>query len=210
MSENQNTRRTSKVQRVINEYELDTLGDTLEAYWIGDGEDQYSLRQLADMFNQEVLRSALTNVGVSTLDGEVENTYRLLTSDEVSSGIRTETENSLEREGLDITKLKRDFVSHQAIHTYLTKYRSVDYPSEEEATTRLEKDTETIQRLRSRTTAVTETTLENLKKSDELTLGDFELFVDMRVSCNTCGRSYSVDDLLQNGGCDCQTENPST
>ncbi|EFW90078.1 hypothetical protein ZOD2009_20832 [Haladaptatus paucihalophilus DX253] len=207
MSENQTTRRTSKVQRVIDEYGLDTMGDRLEAYWIGDGNDQYSLRELADLFNREVLRAALTDAGISTLDGEVKNTYRLLTSDEISSGVRTETENSLERDGLDVTKLKQDFVSHQAIHTYLTKYRSVDYPAEDSGKTRLEKDTETIQRLRSRTSAVSETTLENLAKSGELTLGDFELFVDLRVVCNTCGRSYSVDELLQDGGCDCPPDN---
>ncbi len=205
MSTDSNTKISSKVQRVIDDYGLEGLGDTLISYWIGETDQQYSLRQLADVFNQEVLRAALADSGVSTLDGEVENTYRLLTSDDVSSGVRTETKNSLERDGLDVERLKRDFVSHQAVHTYLTKYRGVDYPSQDDDSLRLEKGAETIQRLRSRTAAVTESTLENLRNADQITLGDFELFADLRVVCNTCGKSLSVDELLQEGGCDCSS-----
>ncbi|WP_458190427.1 rod-determining factor RdfA [Haladaptatus sp. NG-WS-4] len=206
MSENQSTGKTSKVQRVINEYGLTGMGDTLETYWTGAADEQYSLRQLADVFNQEVLRAALDDAGVSTLDGEVENTYRLLTSDDVSKGVQTETENALERDGLTVEQLKQDFVSHQAIHTFLTKYRKAEYPSQDKEGKRLEKGFETIQRLRSRTVAVTETTLEDLEKAGEMTLGDFELIVDLRVVCNTCGNSYSVDELFQEGGCDCPPE----
>ncbi|WP_227356409.1 rod-determining factor RdfA [Haladaptatus salinisoli] len=207
MSDNRSSRKTSKVQRVIDEYGLAGLGDRLEAHWLGDDDEQYSLRQLADLFNQEVLRAALTNAGVSTLDGEIENTHRLLTSDDVSSGVRTETENALKRDGIDIERLKQDFVSHQAVHTYLTKYRSVSYQSQaDEPAAQLEKGASTIQRLRNRTAAVTETTLDNLRNTDRITLGDFELFVDLRVVCNTCGQSYAVDELLREGGCDCAAE----
>ncbi|WP_458210557.1 rod-determining factor RdfA [Haladaptatus sp. NG-SE-30] len=197
----------SKVQRVIDDYGLGDFGDTLEKYWLGDADTQYSLRELADLLNQEVLRAALTDAGVSTLDGEVENIYRLLTSDEVSSGVRTETESALTRDGLNVKQLKQDFVSHQAIHTYLTKYRSVDYPSQDdEESSRLEKGTERIQRLRNRTTVVTKKTLEDLRGADQISLGDFELFVDLRVVCNTCGKSLTADELLQEGGCDCPTD----
>ncbi|WP_327053869.1 rod-determining factor RdfA [Halomicrococcus gelatinilyticus] len=193
----------SKVQRVIDEYELTGMGEQLEAYWTGDGEVEYSLRELADVFNRAVLRAALDRAGASPLEGEVENTYRLLTDDSVSSGVRTETRNALARDGVAVEELEDDFVTHQAVHTYLTKHRGVEYESGGDETDQVEKGAETIQRLRSRTSAVAETTLENLESTDRIALGDFDVFVDVRVLCDTCGRSYTVDDLLEDGGCAC-------
>ena len=201
MTERSGTR--SKVQRVIDEYELAGMGEQLESYWTGDDEDQYSLRELADVFNRAVLRAALDQAGASPLEGEVENTYRLLTDDSVSSGVRTETKNALARDGVDVDELEDDFVTHQAIHTYLTKHRGVNYESSADETDQVEKGAETIQRLRTRTSAVTETTLENLASTDRITLGDFDVLVDVRVLCDTCGRSYTADELLENGGCAC-------
>ncbi|WP_458191066.1 rod-determining factor RdfA [Haladaptatus sp. NG-WS-4] len=99
------------VQRVIDECELTDFCDTLESYWTGESGEPYSLRELAELLNQKMLRAALTDAGVSTLDGEVENTYRLLTSDNVSSGVQTETENALTRDGLDVRQLKRAMLS---------------------------------------------------------------------------------------------------
>ncbi|RBI59235.1 hypothetical protein DMJ13_24030 [halophilic archaeon] len=201
MGENSGTR--SKVQRVIDEYELAGMGEQLEAYWTGDDEEEYSLRELADVFNRAVLRAALDRAGASPLEGEVENTYRLLTDDSVSSGVRTETRNALARDGVAVEELEDDFVTHQAIHTYLTKHRGVSYESSADETDQVEKGAETVQRLRTRTAAVTETTLENLETTDRITLGDFDVIVDVRVLCDTCGRSYTVDELLEDGGCAC-------
>ncbi|SIR64560.1 hypothetical protein SAMN05421858_3093 [Haladaptatus litoreus] len=195
----------SKVERVISDYQLDDMGETLETYWTGEADEQYSLRELADFFNRAVLRTALEQANASLLSGEVENTYRLLTDTTVSSGIRAETENSLAREGIDVERLKRDFVSHQAIHTYLTKYRDVSHESEtDDAETHREKATDTIRRLQNRTVAVTETTLENLRNTERIALSDFDVLSDVRVVCNSCGRSYPVDDLLEAGGCECE------
>lgn len=206
MSDRDNRRKTSKVRRVMEEYGLTDMGDTLEARWVDDADGRYSLRELADFFNQEVLRAVLRRNGVSKLEGEVENTYRLLTDGSVSSGVRTQTENSLARNGVDVERLRKDFVSHQAIHTYLTKYRGVTHESTDDSRTQIEKSVDTVRRLRNRTTAVTETTLGNLRDTDRITLGEFDVLVDLRVVCNSCGRSYPVDELLAEGGCDCDAE----
>lgn len=202
-----NSATQSKVQRVIDEYELNGMGDRLEADWTGENGTQHSLRDLADVFNRAVLRAALEQAGVASLDGEIENTYRLLTDDSVSRGVRIETKNSLEREGISIEELEKDFVTHQAIHTYLTKHRGVEYKSSESETDQVKKSGDTIQRLRTKTSAVTETTLTNLVNTERLTLGDFDVFVDIRVLCDTCGQSYTVEDLLENGGCECESSN---
>ncbi|MFC6964614.1 rod-determining factor RdfA [Halocatena marina] len=193
----------TKVQRIISKYELTGMGNQLEAYWVGDDDDQYSLRELADLFNRTVLSSALDQANASPLNGEVENIYRLLTDEAVSSGVQTETKNALARDGIDVEELKKDFVTHQTIHTYLTKHRDVNYESNVDRADPIEKGAEIIQRMGSRTSAVTDTTLKNLDNTGRITLGDFDVLVDVRVLCNTCGESYTVEELLDGGGCNC-------
>ncbi|WP_435157571.1 rod-determining factor RdfA [Haladaptatus sp. DFWS20] len=204
MSQDNSRKKTSKVDRVIRKYELGDMGETLEDYWTGEAEEQHSLRDLADFFNQAVLEAELDRINTTPLEGEVENIYRLLSDETVSSGIRTEAENSLARDGIDVEQLKKDFVSHQAVYTYLTKYREVSHESKMDDTqTRVEKGAETIRRLQNRTVAVAETTLTNLRNTDRIELADFDVINDVRVVCNECGQSNSIDDLLEKGGCDC-------
>jgi hypothetical protein len=199
-------RKSSKVARLIDEYGLDkSFGDELERLWTADGDRRESLRDLATRFNRRLLESALQSAGASTVDGEVANLYRLLTDDEVSSGMRTEARTRLEREGLDIDQLERDFVSYQAIRSYLTEYRDAEYekPSESE---RVDSVLETVQRLQSRLRSITENGLTRLRSTDRLTLGRFRLFVDVDVLCEDCGAQYGVVELLERGGCDCPDE----
>lgn len=47
----------------------------------------------------------LINADVLPKEGEVENTYKLLTSDDITSGSRTETRNELEQDGVPIEKV---------------------------------------------------------------------------------------------------------
>ena len=198
--------KSSKVARLIGEYDLgEGFGDELERRWTADGDERESLRDLADRFNRRLLESALTAAGTSTVSGEVENLYRLLTADDVSSGMRTEAQARLERDGIDVDQLDRDFVTYQAIRTYLTEYRGAEY-EEPSASDQVETVLETIQRLRSRLRSITEGSLDRLRSTDRLTLGRFRLFVDVDVLCEDCGAQYGVVDLLERGGCDCEPE----
>ncbi|UPV76802.1 hypothetical protein M0R89_20250 (plasmid) [Halorussus limi] len=195
--------RRSKVGRVIAERNLDGLGEELERRWTGDARERHSLRELADYFNRRVLRAAMDEQGIDVLDGEVENFYELLTGESVSGGMEVQTERRLERDGLDVAALKSDFVSHQAVHTYLTKYRGAESTSNDSESKTPETRT-TLQQLRSRVQAVTETSLDALRSADELTLGDFDVYVDVRITCNDCQSQYSVGELLDRGRCQCE------
>ena len=205
--ENETARRgrRSKVRRLIDEYGLDGEGERLENLWTAERGDRLSLRELADDFNRRLLRAVMVEAGMNPLDGEVGNTYRLLTDDDVSSGMRTQAKQTLEREGIDIDELQKNFVSHQAIHTYLTKYRGVtqDEQTDED---RVQKGLDTIQRLRSRTSAVSENIVENLANTGRIQVGEFEVLVDVRVFCRDCGTQYDVQDLLEEGHCECGGE----
>jgi hypothetical protein len=79
--------RRSKVARLINEYDLQGLGPELEQLWTAD-ENRRSLRELADYFNNRLLETAVEDADMQFLDGELKNSYRLLTDDEVSSADR--------------------------------------------------------------------------------------------------------------------------
>lgn len=191
----------TKVGRVIDEYGLEGMGRRLEADWTADGDESRSLRELADVFNRAVLTAAMEDAGMRALDGEVDNLYRLLSEDDVSAGARTEAESRLERGGVNVEALRSDFVSHQAIHTYLTKYREVEYerdqPDPEQSMTKL-------RRLQNRTRAVSEDTLDRLRDVDAIELEEYDVFVGVQVLCHECGRQTEIGDLLDAGGCECQ------
>ena len=197
---------SSKVARLIETYDFDeTFGDELEALWTADGPQRKSLRDLAELFNRRLLEAVLAEVGMSTVDGEVANLYRLLTDEDVSSGMRIEARNRLERNGVDVDELESDFVTYQAIRSYLTAYRDAEYEGTSD-TDRVGNVLDTIQRLRSRLDSVVQGSLDRLRSTDQLTLGEFRLFVDVDVLCEECGAQYGVVELLERGGCDCDDE----
>jgi hypothetical protein len=146
----------------------------------------------------------MRDAGMDPLMGEVENLYRLLTDDETSEGVRLEARRRLEREGVDVETVQRDFVSHQSIHTYLKEHRNATYDRTQNAAERVSKARETVLSLQNRTEAVTRGTIETLRNAGALDLEEFEVFVDVRVACDECGRYYEVDELLDRGGCSCQ------
>lgn len=115
--------------RVIADYGLDGFGETLEEKWTRTDEKRASLRELADVLNGRLLGAAMEDAAMSVLEGEVANTYRPLTDEDVSRGVETQVENRLERNGVDVESLREDFVPHQAVHTYPTKYRGDGTPT---------------------------------------------------------------------------------
>lgn len=190
----------SKVGRVIAEYELSGTAEWLEAAWTGDGRERQSLRDLADAFNRRVLEAAMRGADMDPLPADVESAYATLTGDEATSGARVDLRNRLEWEGVDLDTVEDDFVTHQAVHTFLRKYRNVERGSPEPDPA---KEQETIGKLRSRTAAVTTNAVERLVDRGDLDAGSLDVFVDVRVVCSDCEGQYQVDEFIERGGCDC-------
>lgn len=191
--------RPVKVARLIEEHEMDSLGAELEQLWTAD-ENRQSLRELATYFNQQLLKRVLEEADVRTLDGEVENIYRLLTND--SSPDRVRIRRQLERDGIDVDGLLSDFVTYQAIRTYLKKYRNVEYSPKE--VDPIEREMSNIQKIRGRADSVTEGKIEQLRKSGQLDIGNFRTLVDIRVVCEDCDTQFDVIDLLERTECNCK------
>jgi hypothetical protein len=191
------------VLRLSEEYDLEGIGAELERHGTAD-EGRRSLRVLAGYFNRHLLEAALDSAGVQHLDGETENTYRLLTDDDVSSADRTRVRRRLERDGVDVDELERDFVTYQAIRTYLKDHRGAEYTPDE--TDPLEREKANVQQLRGRMAAVTEGKLEQLRDSDRLTLGEFRTLPEIRVVCEDCNTQFGAVELLERGGCNCSAD----
>ena len=196
----------SKVERLLAAYDLDGMGDRLVERWTGADGSRTSLRDLADEFNRAVLRSALREAGRNPTEHSVAEVYRTLTGDDVSEGRRAELRNDLARSGLDVDSLREDFVSHQAVHTYLTEVREVTAPGC--GADPVETDVEALQRLAGRTTTVAQGTLERHRDADRVTLGDFDVLLDIRVICHDCGADLDAVTLLREGGCACDDDRP--
>jgi hypothetical protein len=174
----------------------------LEYLWTTDSDERMSLRDLADYFNQQLLKEAMAKSEMQPLSGEVKNIYRLLTADDVGDADNTRARRRLEREGIDVEELERDFLTYQAIRTYLKDHRGAEYPKDSRP--RKEVEAENLQRIRGRTVTVTNQKIKQLKKGGHITLGGHRIFVDINVLCEDCGSQYAINDLLTRGGCECE------
>lgn len=203
MTDEADSHPTNKVDRVAATYDLEELGDELERRWLDGGSDAASTRELADLFNRRVLAAAIDESDVFTLDDDVEGAYRTLTDE--ADADRSLVRSRMEQGGIDVDAVLGDFVSHQTIYRYLTDHRGVERSDPDDAE-RSAKAVERIQRLRGRTSAVTEETVDRLRASGALTVDEFSVLNDIQVLCEGCGRSYDVVELIERGRCACETE----
>lgn len=199
--------RRTKVARLIEKYGVRGIGDELERAWTAVGDEHRSLRDLAAEFNVRILQKAMEDANLRAADEEAETIYRILTDESVSSGDRTRVERRLEREGVDAHEIQTDFVSYQAVRSYLQKVRGAEYTPDRGA--QVEKERRNVQKLLGRTEAVTRTKIDQLRSTERLALGEYTAFVDVRIVCNECDGQFHIDELLEAGGCDCDVQTTS-
>lgn len=191
-----------KVSRLIEKYGLGGIEAELVDRWTAEGPDRLSLRELAAYFNKRILDSALRDVERQPLDGERENLYRLLVGDDVSDAERTRTRRQLEQDGVEVDELLADFVSYQAIRTYLQEERGVEYSRPDDD--QVEKEIAAIQKFRGKLESVTESKLDHLENTDEIASGSPHVYVNVSVVCEDCGEQYPISEFLDRGGCSCE------
>jgi hypothetical protein len=193
-----------KIDRTAAAYDLSEEAERLGEYWTRDDE-RYSLRKLAVHFNHQILRAAMEEAGLNPLDGEVDNTYRLLTDEDVSQGMRTQARNRLQKHEIDIDQLQSDFVSYGTVRRHLKGCLGAERESTDADGDPTETGAQRIAALQNRTVAVTENTLSQLASADELAAGDINVFVDITVSCPECGMHATGREFIENDGCHCET-----
>lgn len=195
------TGRTGKVARVLETYDLEAVGDELAESWVGETGERRSLRELAEYLNKRIIERVLQESGEEPFPGEVDTVYAAAKESDTSRGLEQEVRGRLDRAGVDFEELERDLVSYQAVRTYLKSDRGVEYTREERDP--IDSARTQIQRLVGRLRAVSEQRLDDLDENGTLTLGSHNILVNVQVYCEDCGRQYSVEEILENGGCEC-------
>lgn len=193
--------RCCKIDRVSAKYNLDGLDQELICDWTGSGETR-SIRELTTEFNERILARSLNDVGVLTKDGEIENLYHLLTDESVSSADRIQARSELEREGVPVETLESDFVSHQTLYNHLTDCIGVSQQTPGKGE-RLDSNREKLGALQNRTAAVTEDTVDQLRRNDVVAIGEFDVFVSTTVTCTDCETQFTVEEFLDERQCSC-------
>lgn len=193
-----------KVGQVIQAHGLESLDGELVGRWTGTGDESASLRELQREVNRQILRSALADASVQTIEGEIENLRRVLRSSEVSENRRIEARRRLENDGVAVEGLLDDFVSHQTVYNHLRDCLDAsapEAPSEEEQLSRAKS---TVFGLQNRTEVVTGQTLTQLGGSGLISPAAYDVIVDIQAICESCGRSQNLETLLETGGCPCK------
>jgi hypothetical protein len=187
-----------KIDRTAAAYDISRETERLGEYWTRNDE-RYSLRELAVHFNHQLLRAAMERAGLNPLDGEVENTYRLLTDDEVSPGMRTQARNRLQKHEIDIDQLQADFVSYGTVRRHLKGCLDAEREPTDTDNNPADAGAQHIAALQHRTAAVTENTLSQLQAA-----GDIDVFVDITISCSECGMHATAQEFIDSDGCHCE------
>ncbi|ERG94640.1 MAG: hypothetical protein J07HQW2_01076 [Haloquadratum walsbyi J07HQW2] len=192
----------SKIKRIANEYDLQGLGDELVSRWLGeDGYERESLRDLADRVNNRLIHAAVDD-SFTLLDGEAENIRRLLTDNDVTAGMRTETRQNLKNKGIKIDNLESSLISYQSVYNYFKRDRDISRESQE-TTNRPEASLESIQKLANRLRAIVTNNIEQWVRNDVVTDGSYNVDVALRVTCQHCGERWSPTTFLDQNGCQC-------
>ncbi|WP_222914349.1 rod-determining factor RdfA [Natrinema sp. SYSU A 869] len=190
-----------KVDRVCEKWGLDDVDAKLRDR---QQNSDASLRDLETYFNQRVLEAAMRDARAEIIEGEVENTYYLLTADDVSSGSKIEVNDRLRRSGVDPEAVTSDFVSYQTIRTHLQECLGVDTSYEPNVTTSDAKNT--VFKLLSRTEVITERTINRLRSAGHVAISDVDVTLSLRIACTKCGEEYTFSRLLERGRCNCAND----
>lgn len=197
-------KKTCKVEIAKYRYGFDDIDDELKEKY--EDEDA-SFRELEQYLNTKIIETVLDRNNIDYLPGEAENYRRILLeeTDNITIANVRNAEYRLENQGVDVDQLEEDLVSYHTMGTHLRDCIGVD-TSQKSKEIDIESGENTIGSLISRTDAVINRTLERLRDTGKLSLGEFTVNVSARVTCEECGRTTNVFELTENGGCECSID----
>jgi len=199
---NGNSTHSKKIPRLIEKYNLDGIGAELEQRWT-KSEGNFSIRDLADYFNKQILRKAMSSQGIDPLQHEVDTLYSTITDENRSSGEIVIIRERLERDGIDFDSLIDEFISHQTVYNYLTEDRDAVYKTDTTPEQRVSKSIDHLQSLQNRTSATARTSINSLSDTDIVSIGEYDITTEIAVYCHDCGSRYSFTELLEGRRCEC-------
>lgn len=170
-----------------------------------------SLRDLAAYVNDSVTATAVFDESELALAAPPGDIRRVVTGDGAGTDLavdeRERIATELEHSTVDVDALERDFVSHETVRTHLDEHLDVDTSRDVDPTT-IPDTREMIASIRERDASVVERAIRALEREGRIGHGSVEATLTIRVTCSACGRSYSIDEFLDDEGCRCTDTAP--
>lgn len=192
---------TCKVGDLIDEYDFTDANEDLVSRWTSKRGDSMGTRALADRFNRRILRAEMRNADMELIEGRTENLYELLTDDDRLEADYMQARSSLEGGGIDVGRLESRFISHQTVYRHLQNCLGAE---KGQNTLSIDKERDLIRAVQNRSEAIVDDSITRLRNGNELEIDEFEVLINFRITCETCGTLHDVNDLLDAGKCDCQ------
>lgn len=187
-----------KVDTVADKYGLDDADERLLRW---RNREEAGLRRLETRFNTWLTKRSMIENGMTVLDGEEENYYRLLTDDTILDTTRREAGRELKQAGIDVDELTDDFVSYQTIRKHLNE--CLDTDTSRDYTPDPSTDRQNIEKLKKRVVNVVEKSINRLRKHGVMQIGEPDVRVTIRVRCGDCGRTHILPSLFDQRRCSC-------
>lgn len=168
-----------------------------------------SFRELTRWFNTTIIEQILDRAGIpsgesvhTVLVGDelAEEVYQILKTDDGSDVERAELRARLAEVGIDVDALEEALVSHVTIRSHLLECINLDSNAKG---ANFEKTINTIRWAHSRAESVIQNALESSVAAGETQTGPLEAEVVVRVTCQTCGDMFYVDEFVENPRCHC-------
>jgi hypothetical protein len=206
-----------KIGRNIERYHLNKLNQQLLQ---NRQKNDLSLRDLAAFINQRILEAAIEDAsgkplaeetdlfGALERDDAIEAIYNALQDDDVSPDRRARVRTRLGQTGVDLDAVESHWITHTTVSRHLTECLDIETGSVQS----LDPDdaTDTIEWIRTRCKAIVERTLERLQSAGRLDVGELDISVSIRATCTECGKTYTPDEVITRGGCDCYQSSART
>jgi len=174
-----------------------------------------SFRKVATYFNTQVVSKALSEEGLDdsrsvhaalASDTIAEDVYEVLRADSDSDIRRVEVRARLSDAGVDVDELESSFVSHVTMRSHLQECVGVEPDTSPPP---FEQTINTTQGARTRATNVIKSTLDRAVRNGQLQTGSLETDLLVQVTCQDCGDTFYLTELLEQQQCSCSTESGS-
>lgn len=188
-----------KITRVSEEYNLNSIGDEMADKWTDSGTgENFTLAELRDFFNKQVLKKAMSDAGMDLAPGEVDYTYEYLFDGDVSRSDKEDVKRKLESNGVDVDNVESEFInSPQTIHNYLTDMHDVELRSANDDTNIVDKSLNHIESFNERYKKVIENVVKRLVDDGQLPDGEYDINIQCIVTNTDTGKSRDIRDILR-------------
>ncbi|MDR5655957.1 hypothetical protein RH831_02005 [Halodesulfurarchaeum sp. HSR-GB] len=178
--------RKLKLQRLKEEYDLEGLDDELKHQYENQNK---ALRDLAAYVNIEIARQFFQDKPFSP-----EHVYRVLNEpDEFSKRTETELRKRLSEEGIDIDELRKDWVEHMTVRSYLNRVLNIDTSRQRQSRTHNEVLTDIRGVLNQEESIIAEI----LETVDDFDGEKWDIHTDLRLINDKTGESIRVEDYFR-------------